>query len=180
MTEIDTDTAGDVVIDESGKAEQMSAVQAFALNPILNSPYEYPKRHWEMDESNLPTQKINEFRRPSSLKSPIVANRRRNGNNIQGDLFAQNEDGVDYSTNDFINSIRAKVDEWRSLPQEKWGVTPETIAKHPGVRTKEIATHTGKSIPTVSCYIKTLKDSGKIKFRGAPKTGGYFTSEERK
>ena len=50
----------------------------------------------------------------------------------------------------------------------------DTIALRPGVRTNEIATHIGKSIPTVSRYIKTLKDSGKIEFRGAPKNGGYF------
>ena len=85
-----------------------------------------------MDENNLPTQKINEFRRPSSLKSPIVANRRGSGNLNQGELFAQEENGVDYDTNDFINSIRAKVDEWRKLPPEKWGVTAETarLLKH--------------------------------------------------
>ena len=50
----------------------------------------------------------------------------------------------------------------------------DTIAMRPGVRTNEIATHIGKSIPTVSRYIKTLKDSGKIEFRGAPKNGGVF------
>ena len=50
----------------------------------------------------------------------------------------------------------------------------DTIALRPGVRTNEIAAHIGKSIPTVSRYIKTLKDSGKIEFRGAPKNGGYF------
>ena len=50
----------------------------------------------------------------------------------------------------------------------------DTIAMRPGVRTNEIAMHIGKSIPTVSRYIKTLKDSGKIEFRGAPKNGGYF------
>ena len=104
---------------------------SFALNPILNSPYEYPSRHWEMDAHNQPTAKINEFRRPSSLKSPIATIRKADGM-AQGDLFANTEDGVDYSTNEFINSIRAKVDEWRKLPPERWGVTPETarLLKH--------------------------------------------------
>ena len=50
----------------------------------------------------------------------------------------------------------------------------DTIVQRPGVRTNEIATHIGKSIPTVSRHIKILKDSGKIEFRGAPKNGGYF------
>lgn len=101
-------------------------VTDFSVNPILNSPYEYPGRHWDMDEHNQPTAKINEFRRPSSLKSPIAAAVRRRGNVSQGDLFAESEDGVEYETNEFINSIRAEVDKWRKLPQEKWGVTAET------------------------------------------------------
>ena len=50
----------------------------------------------------------------------------------------------------------------------------DTIVQRPGVRTNKIATHIGKSIPTVSRHIKILKDSGKIEFRGAPKNGGYF------
>ena len=115
--------------------ETVPNTRDFALNPILNSPYEYPGRHWEMDADNLPTQKINEFRRPSSLKSPIAINRRVKGGQYQGDLFSQTANGVDYSTystNELINSIRAKVDEWRRLPPERWGVTAETarLLKH--------------------------------------------------
>jgi type III restriction enzyme len=30
----------------------------FFDHPILNSPYEYPSRHWELDEGGQPTQKI--------------------------------------------------------------------------------------------------------------------------
>ena len=32
----------------------------FFNKPILNSPYEYPRRHWELDENGQPTQKIKE------------------------------------------------------------------------------------------------------------------------
>ena len=99
--------------------------RTFAHNPILDSPYEYPARHWDMDENNQPTAKVNEFRRPSSLKSPIAA-ARRHGGMTQADLFAENEDGVDYGTNDLINSIRKEVDAWRRLPHERWNVTAET------------------------------------------------------
>ncbi len=35
----------------------------FFDRPILNSPYEYPRRHWELDEAGQPTQKILELRR---------------------------------------------------------------------------------------------------------------------
>ena len=30
----------------------------FFDRPILNSPYEYPRSHWELDESGQPTQRV--------------------------------------------------------------------------------------------------------------------------
>jgi hypothetical protein len=30
----------------------------FFSHPILNSPYEYPSRHWELDKDGQPTQQI--------------------------------------------------------------------------------------------------------------------------
>lgn len=48
------------------------------------------------------------------------------------------------------------------------------IATCPGKRANELATLIGKSVQTVERYVRTLKDSGKIEFRGAPKNGGYF------
>src|SRR5690242_6478612 len=30
----------------------------FFEHPILNSPYEYPKRHWELDDQGQPTQQV--------------------------------------------------------------------------------------------------------------------------
>ena len=35
----------------------------FFDRPILNSPYEYPSRHWELDESGQPTSHILDRRR---------------------------------------------------------------------------------------------------------------------
>ena len=35
----------------------------FFERPILNSPYEYPVRHWELDETGQPTQQVVESRR---------------------------------------------------------------------------------------------------------------------
>lgn len=96
----------------------------FFSNPILNSPYDYPRRHWETDNGNQPTGKIKEMRRPSSLCSPIPVTR---GVKPRGDdLFDEERDGVTYQQNELINSIRAKVDAWREKPEREWGVTPET------------------------------------------------------
>jgi len=35
----------------------------FFDHPILNSPYEHPSRHWELNESGQPTQQVVESRR---------------------------------------------------------------------------------------------------------------------
>lgn len=43
----------------------------FYERPILNSPYECPSRHWELDSEGRPTQQIKDFRRPASFISPI-------------------------------------------------------------------------------------------------------------
>ena len=48
------------------------------------------------------------------------------------------------------------------------------VEKNPGLRSKDLAALAGKSIPTLSRFLKKLKDGGKIEFRGAPKNGGYF------
>ena len=38
-------------------------VNRFYEQPILNSPYEYPAKHWELDDLGHPTQEIIEQRR---------------------------------------------------------------------------------------------------------------------
>ena len=48
------------------------------------------------------------------------------------------------------------------------------VEKNPGLRSKDLAALAGKSIPTLSRFLKGLKDGGKIELRGAPKNGGYF------
>ena len=43
----------------------------FFEKPILNSPYDYPKQHWELDETGQPTQKVIEARRQAEFIEPI-------------------------------------------------------------------------------------------------------------
>jgi type III restriction enzyme len=43
----------------------------FYERPILNSPYEYPARHWELDRDRLPTNTIVERRRRAEFLTPI-------------------------------------------------------------------------------------------------------------
>jgi len=39
----------------------------FFERPILNTPYSYPLRHWELDDQGQPTQQIIENRRRAEL-----------------------------------------------------------------------------------------------------------------
>ncbi|MGE0680660.1 MAG: hypothetical protein AB7P69_07095 [Candidatus Binatia bacterium] len=50
---------------------------SFFDHPILNPPYEYPTRHWELDESGQPTQKISERRRRAEFITPIPKPKKR-------------------------------------------------------------------------------------------------------
>ena len=45
--------------------------EQFFEKPILNSPYEYPKKHWELDKDGQPTQKVAETRRRAEFITPI-------------------------------------------------------------------------------------------------------------
>ncbi len=51
----------------------------FFDGPILNSPYEYPSRHRELDGTGQPTERILEPRRDVSFVPPIPVARTRKG-----------------------------------------------------------------------------------------------------
>ncbi|MDP6705641.1 MAG: restriction endonuclease, partial [Alphaproteobacteria bacterium] len=50
---------------------------AFFEKPILNSPYEYPSTHWELDGDGQPTNQILETRRRSELITPVPKPKKR-------------------------------------------------------------------------------------------------------
>ena len=111
-------------------------IEQFFEKPILNSPYEYPSRHWELDEQGQPTHQIIEKRRPAQFITPIPLPRRRRGQAQAGagQLALVLDEGrglstqeQQYDTTSNINAIRKQVDAWRALPDPKdWKVTPET------------------------------------------------------
>ena len=49
----------------------------FFEHPILNSPYDYPGRHWELDDQGQPTQQIVETRRRAEFITPIPKPKKR-------------------------------------------------------------------------------------------------------
>ena len=105
----------------------------FFEQPVLNSPYERPNRHWELDETGQPTQQIVEHRRPAEFVSPIPQPKKRKGSAQQANLVfdeaAQKLEaaGQQYDLTAIINGVRQQVDRWRDLPNpSQWQVTPET------------------------------------------------------
>jgi type III restriction enzyme len=106
---------------------------AFFDQPILNSPYEPPSRHWELAEDGQPTQKILECRRPARFYTPIPKARKRSqGSEEQRILFDEGKglsgpEQLYEEASQYINDLRQYVDTWRNLPPAEWGVTPETV-----------------------------------------------------
>lgn len=105
---------------------------AFFERPILNSPYGYPARHWELDDDGQPTNKIIESRRRSDLITPVPKPRKRRMLKEQAELMLADRDGLssseqEYNPTPIINEIRQHVDSWRNLRSpDQWLVTPET------------------------------------------------------
>jgi type III restriction enzyme len=105
----------------------------FFDQPILNSPYNYPVRHWELDSTGQPTQKIIDARRQAEFISPIPKPKKRRAKpSSQQELAFQDEHGISdekqqYEVTSTINKVRRLVDLWRKLPNpSQWNVTPET------------------------------------------------------
>jgi len=99
--------------------------QQFFEDPILNSPYERPARHWQLSSTGQPTNVIIESRRRSDLISPIPPSKKK-GKANQGELYAASDAGPQYTPIESINGIRSAVESWRLLPESQWQVTPET------------------------------------------------------
>jgi type III restriction enzyme len=104
----------------------------FFDHPILNSPYAYPAKHWELDDQGQPTQRFIESRRRAEFISPIPKPRKRKGSAAQQQIVFDEGQGLStqarqYDHTAIINAVRQQVDQWRNLPNpHHWQVTPET------------------------------------------------------
>ena len=104
----------------------------FFDHPILNSPYSCPQKHWELDSSGQPTQKILDTRRRAEFITPIPKPKKRKGAANQKEMVFDEGKGLStaaqqYDPTSIINEVRSHVDIWRSLPNpSQWQVTPET------------------------------------------------------
>ncbi|VFU10484.1 BPTD_3080 family restriction endonuclease [Methylocella tundrae] len=112
--------------------------ERFFERPILNSPYAYPARHWELDADGQPTNRIIETRRRSDLITPVPKPKKRRQARGQTQMVFDGGDGLsseeqEYNPTPIINEVRTYVETWRALPNpDQWLVTPETarLLKH--------------------------------------------------
>lgn len=102
----------------------------FFERPILNSPYESPQRHWELDPQGQPTQRVVDSRRRAEFITPIPKPKKQQNKSQQEMVF---DEGRGFSTKEqqydptsIINEVRGFVRRWRELPPNQWQVTPET------------------------------------------------------
>lgn len=155
----------------------------FFNQPILNSPYARPTRHWELDADGQPTQKITESRRFASFITPIPKPKKRKGAQQKEIVFDEGKglstERQKYDQNPIINELRREVDRWREIHNSsQWNVTPETArllqhwrnhkfsdirpffcqieAVEVAIWLTEVAPHAGK---TGAAFLKHLEDA---------------------
>ena len=113
----------------------------FFKQPVLNSPYEAPSRHWRLDDTGQPTHEVVPSRRPADFVTPVPKPRGAGRDTVVGSKQAMMvlDEGKGLSTadqqylKDVINRVRDHVTRWRAIPDPKdWRVTPETarILRH--------------------------------------------------
>jgi type III restriction enzyme len=96
----------------------MPRPQIVIENPILNTPFAVPARHFRFDDDGI-TDEVVEGRRPSSYFMPIPKAKRKGGQ-----LTFDEWTGDRIEENRLINQIRERIGRWRELG---WpGVTPTT------------------------------------------------------
>ena len=106
----------------------------FFEEPILNSPYAYPERHWELDDTGQPTGQVIENRRQAEFITPIPKPKKRKGSSTEQASLEFSEEAKrlatesqQYELMQIINGVRRQIDRWRSIPDStRWQVTPET------------------------------------------------------
>ena len=78
-------------------------------NPVLNSPYDEPRRHFGFDDQGI-TSDIIEGRRRSSYFVPVPASKRSSGQLALAAEWTQDR----LEENDFVNRVRGRVVRWRN------------------------------------------------------------------
>lgn len=81
-------------------------------NPIINSPYKEPNRHFKADERGI-SDEVLDFRRPSTRYVSAMPRTRKRDRQLQMNLAEGAFSAEMQEDNEFINKIRFVISEWR-------------------------------------------------------------------
>jgi type III restriction enzyme len=144
--------------------------QVVIENPILNSPFEEPTRHFRFDDDGI-TDEVVTGRRRSEYFMPIPASRKRGG--LQSELVFEEWTQDRVEENKFINEVRERVGRWRMMG---WpNVTAVTR------RLLEYWTDKERERPLFFCQVEALETAIFLAEAAGKEPGGaYFQNEIRR
>lgn len=100
---------------------------SFFERPILNSPYQRPARHWDLDSEGRPTDNILETRRPSALWTALPGASTKSDRAQTRMVFDDDglsTDATEFNPSPIVNDLRQELDVWRRLPNpSQWKVS---------------------------------------------------------
>ena len=92
-------------------------------NPILNSPFEIPNKHWKLDDEFRATDKLVDFRRPSGAYLPVPRD-------LTDDSLSKGEGSQFIPPHTLINRIRVCVNNWREAKWAKCNKVTYELLEH--------------------------------------------------
>ena len=86
----------------------------------MNSPYEYPSKHWELDASGQPTNRLIDNRRKAEFITPIPKPQKQKQPKGQQQMVFDKGKGLStakqqYDTMSIVNEVRRRVGSWRNI-----------------------------------------------------------------
>ncbi len=131
-----------------GKSDEVARMtkQVIIENPIINSPFSEPRRHFRFTEEGI-SNEIIDARRKSAYFIPVPRSKKKTKE--QQSLFETEwtEDRIE--ENDFINQIRSRVSLWRERGRP--GITRSTS------RLIDYWTRPGRERPLFFCQVEALE-----------------------
>ena len=141
----------------------------FFDHPILNSPYEYPTRHWELDDQGQPTQQIIESRRRAEFITPIPKPKKRKGSADQQQIVFDEGKGLStekqqYDPTSDHQEVRQHVDQWRTLPTPALAGHTGNGPPAPALAASQVQRHSPVLLPGRGGRNRHLADRGRPQF----------------
>jgi type III restriction enzyme len=88
---------------------------SFFERPIVNSPYGFPTRHWELDADGQPTERLIETRRRSDLITPVPKPKKRRAKG-QGQMVFEDDAGLSSDEQEYNPTPIINDQDYLSIP----------------------------------------------------------------